>query len=165
MTTRARLNEILLNMERKEKDGADYGRVDWAEFKTRVSMALASLDQQAAPQTIDLDAESWGAIKDAASKSPWIPPQYFINDWVSDVCRFLLTPEEYQDGQNKPAAAEGGEPKRPEFPHEVTVGGYILLEKAYDALAARLAAVTAERDELHGVMRFLVDTVHKAVKL
>lgn len=38
---------------------------------------------------IDIDKESWEAIKEAARNSPWIPSQYFMNDWVSDVCDFL----------------------------------------------------------------------------
>ena len=28
-------------------------------------------------------------IKEAALKSNWIPPEYYMNDWVSDVCYFL----------------------------------------------------------------------------
>lgn len=38
---------------------------------------------------IDLDAEDWKQIQQAASESEWMPPQYMRNDWVSDVCRFL----------------------------------------------------------------------------
>jgi hypothetical protein len=49
------------------------------------------------PIVIDIDRECWEQIKDAAAKSPWMPPQYVMSDWVHDVCRFLLTPEEYQD--------------------------------------------------------------------
>lgn len=41
---------------------------------------------------IDLDKLAWERIKEAASKSPWIPPQYFQNDWVSDVVNFLSQP-------------------------------------------------------------------------
>jgi hypothetical protein len=40
-------------------------------------------------QVFDVDALAWQSIKDAAAKSPWIPPQYAMNDWVSDVCEFL----------------------------------------------------------------------------
>lgn len=44
--------------------------------------------------TIDLDAEFWRSIKGSAEKSPWIPREhYFMNDWVSDVCRFLREPQ------------------------------------------------------------------------
>jgi hypothetical protein len=41
---------------------------------------------------IDLDAEDFKRIKDAASKSPWMPPDYMQNDWIADVCRFLQEP-------------------------------------------------------------------------
>jgi hypothetical protein len=44
--------------------------------------------------TIDLDEESWRSIKQAASESTWMPKEYMMNDWVSDVCRFL------RDGSN-----------------------------------------------------------------
>lgn len=39
--------------------------------------------------TIDLDLLARERIKKAASASNWIPPQYFRNDWVADVCEFL----------------------------------------------------------------------------
>lgn len=38
---------------------------------------------------IDLDKIQWEEIKLAAKESKWIPPEYFSNDWVSDVCWFL----------------------------------------------------------------------------
>jgi hypothetical protein len=38
---------------------------------------------------IDLDQSSWESIKRAASESTWIPPEYSMNDWVSDICTFL----------------------------------------------------------------------------
>lgn len=38
---------------------------------------------------IDLDIGMWEAIKQAAGESKWIPEEYYMNDWVSDVCRFL----------------------------------------------------------------------------
>lgn len=44
--------------------------------------------------TIDLDAILWESIQEAARQSPWIPPQYYANDWVSDVCAFLTDPRE-----------------------------------------------------------------------
>ena len=40
-------------------------------------------------RVIDLDQEAWRKIKTAASLSPWIPPEYFMDDWVNDVCKFL----------------------------------------------------------------------------
>jgi hypothetical protein len=41
--------------------------------------------------TYDLDQKQWKTIKQAAMESKWIPPEYFKNDWVSDVCQFLRT--------------------------------------------------------------------------
>ena len=39
---------------------------------------------------IDVEKEAWEEIKKAASESNWIPHHiYFMNDWVSDVCKFL----------------------------------------------------------------------------
>lgn len=38
---------------------------------------------------IDLDEEAWKQIKEAAKNSLWIPEQYMMNDWISDVCNFL----------------------------------------------------------------------------
>lgn len=37
----------------------------------------------------DLDKNSWDSIKLAAKESGWIPKEYYMNDWVSDVCSFL----------------------------------------------------------------------------
>ena len=39
--------------------------------------------------TIDLDQLDWERIKAAAAQSNWIPEEYYMNDWVSDVCAFL----------------------------------------------------------------------------
>lgn len=38
---------------------------------------------------LNIEEESWNAIKQAASDSKWIPNDYYINDWVSDVCEYL----------------------------------------------------------------------------
>lgn len=38
---------------------------------------------------IDLERAAWEQIKQAASESEWIPKEYFMNDWLSDVCEFL----------------------------------------------------------------------------
>lgn len=34
----------------------------------------------------------WKQIRDAAAQSPWMPPDYVMNDWVADVCAFLRGP-------------------------------------------------------------------------
>lgn len=39
--------------------------------------------------TIDLDKECWADIKRAVDDSKWIPKEYAMSDWVSDVCHFL----------------------------------------------------------------------------
>lgn len=52
---------------------------------------------------VDLTYVGWEAIQAAAAESPWIPPEYFQNDWVSDVCSFLREPRTTQPA---PASAE-----------------------------------------------------------
>lgn len=48
---------------------------------------------------IDLEYESWKALKAAASESKWIPHEhYYVNDWVADCCEFLR--EGYQAGES-----------------------------------------------------------------
>ena len=39
----------------------------------------------------DLDKMMWESIKKAASESSWIPEEYYMNDWVYDVCGWLRT--------------------------------------------------------------------------
>lgn len=39
--------------------------------------------------TIDLYQENFKSIMAAAAASNWMPPEYCMNDWVSDVCCFL----------------------------------------------------------------------------
>lgn len=40
--------------------------------------------------TIDIDEVLWNSIKQAAEKSKWMPKDYMMNDWVADVCDFLV---------------------------------------------------------------------------
>lgn len=40
---------------------------------------------------IDLTNVAWRQIQQAAAESKWIPPEYYGNDWVADVCDFLRT--------------------------------------------------------------------------
>lgn len=66
-------------------DRAPGRAIVWAfEAATRIEEART---------TIDLDASAWESIKEAASQSPWMPPEYVMNDWVSDVCAFLRNPK------------------------------------------------------------------------
>lgn len=41
-------------------------------------------------QVVDLDQDHWKQIKEAAKQSPWITDDYMQNDWVADVCAYLL---------------------------------------------------------------------------
>lgn len=61
------------------------------ELRRELRRELANLQTSAAQSApvIDLDANAWESIKQAANESPWIPPQYFMSDWVADVCEFL----------------------------------------------------------------------------
>jgi hypothetical protein len=43
--------------------------------------------------TVDLDKEFLKSLTEAAGESTWIPPEYYMNDWVSDCCDFLRTGE------------------------------------------------------------------------
>jgi hypothetical protein len=47
---------------------------------------------------IDLDSEAWKDIKKAAEESIWLPPECMMNDWVSDVCKFLRYGRNYLEG-------------------------------------------------------------------
>lgn len=49
---------------------------------------------QVKPFIIDIDAEMWKQIKEAAAESNWIPKEYYMNDWVSNVCNFLRGKED-----------------------------------------------------------------------
>jgi len=39
---------------------------------------------------IDVEKEAWESIKQAVTESPWIPEDYYMNDWVADIRSFLL---------------------------------------------------------------------------
>lgn len=45
------------------------------------------------PRIINIENGFWETIKQAASESNWIPKEYYMNDWVSDICNFLRTGE------------------------------------------------------------------------
>ena len=62
-----------------------------SEIEDEIRAILERRAPEPSATLIDIDADSWKAIKDAAGKSPWIPKEYYMNDWVSDVCQFLLS--------------------------------------------------------------------------
>lgn len=39
---------------------------------------------------IDLEKSFWASLAAAANESNWIPPDYFMNDWVADLRDYLL---------------------------------------------------------------------------
>ena len=62
-----------------------------ARDRDQLRAMLTAQPQASAAQSapvIDLEANAWESIKQAASESKWIPAQYFMGDWVADVCEF-----------------------------------------------------------------------------
>lgn len=51
----------------------------------------------------DLSKTAWESIQQAARESTWIPPEYYANDWISDVCNFL------RNGSPKVEQVSGGD--------------------------------------------------------
>lgn len=58
------------------------------EFTDGSSYPLAQV-QVRGDLVVRLDELNWQAITAAASRSKWMPPQYVVNDWHADVCRWL----------------------------------------------------------------------------
>ena len=60
------------------------------DYEARI---LAALEPVAAPDhdvvEIDLRAAMMEQIEEAASQSPWVPPEYMMNEIISDCCTFL----------------------------------------------------------------------------
>lgn len=50
---------------------------------------------------LDLSQEAWESIQQAASEAPWMPAEYMMNEWVSDVCAFLRDPRPSQEYSDK----------------------------------------------------------------
>lgn len=48
-------------------------------------------------QVVDLGQQAWASIMQAAGESAWMPPEYMMNEWVSDVCSFLRDPRPNED--------------------------------------------------------------------
>lgn len=57
---------------------------------------FASLDEKLCEmkQTVYTDLADWQSIKDAAKNSFWRNPEYYQNDWVSDVRSYLRGSED-----------------------------------------------------------------------
>lgn len=63
----------------------------WQDGGPANDMFQVLKEQLAETDLIDLDKEHWNSIKETAKRSPWIPAEYYQNDWVADVCNFLMT--------------------------------------------------------------------------
>ena len=37
----------------------------------------------------DLDISAWESVKQAASETTWMPEEYYMNDWLADICFYL----------------------------------------------------------------------------
>jgi hypothetical protein len=64
----------------------------WRDIRTRImSIPAVAASQPADPVTteIDLRAVMMDEIEKAASESPWVPKEYYMNDVISDCCAFL----------------------------------------------------------------------------
>lgn len=64
------------------------------KFENELVIAIANLPKfkkvlQEWAKTVSWDQLSMNSLRQAASKSNWIPPEYGANDWLSD-CRFFL---------------------------------------------------------------------------
>lgn len=68
---------------------------------------------------IDLDKNAWNSIKESANKSSWMPDEYAMNDWVSDVCNFL---EEGPIQKRQPQAESMTTFAEDSFPRFITLG-------------------------------------------
>jgi hypothetical protein len=84
-----RLNQIFCTPDNKgcTAEGAPVGAA--------VRQATVSVDKGNPPPdrsvpVIDLDADMWASIEEAASRSPGMPENYMTQDWVNDVINFLI---------------------------------------------------------------------------
>lgn len=57
------------------------------ELSLEILYLISKLEEQ--KHTYDLDIGAWNDIKESITRSNWIPPEYYMNDWVSDIKRFV----------------------------------------------------------------------------
>ena len=60
-----------------------------ADFRQVVRNSIPEFAAKTPHVVIDIDKLMWEQIQRAACESAWMPPQYGMNEWVADVCRFL----------------------------------------------------------------------------
>lgn len=64
-----------------------------ADYAARIRSALTATPAQDVVE-IDLRAVMMEQIEEAANQSPWIPPEYTMNEIISDCCSFLCEPRD-----------------------------------------------------------------------
>jgi len=92
----------------------------WDEGYCRTIADLLNTRTTPASQSmiVDLDANDWESVKQAAEESSWIPKEhYFQNDWVSDVRHFLRTGEGCAPA-SQPAACTCNPGGYPDWDHD-----------------------------------------------
>lgn len=69
-------------------------RVTWVtaehvvQFADGTSYPLSQVEVRG-DRVIRLDEINWKTLLEAASRSKWMPPEYVVNDWHADLCRWL----------------------------------------------------------------------------
>lgn len=108
-----RAEEALRSIEeywnRSETDGAMSDALHYI-IVTVDSYFAAAQDAKHDHITVwDVDKELWETIKKAAEESNWIPKEYYMNDWVYDVCGWLRNHPE--DAKPRTLEPEQGGPE------------------------------------------------------
>jgi hypothetical protein len=71
----------------RERRGSGYVATDAA--LRAIEAALSSPPSQREDRVIDLERNAFEVLKQAAAESKWMPPEYCMNDWLSDCADFL----------------------------------------------------------------------------
>ena len=95
---------------------------------------------------IDLRAAMMDEIKKAASESPWVPKEYYMNEVISDCCAFLRedrTPQPDPRDEVIARLVEALEMMRSTYPYNPPCYGWQEQVEAHKATKAALAAAKA----------------------
>lgn len=111
-----------------------------ADYDARIRSALTVSLHDPEVVEIDLRAVMMEQIEEAAAQSPWVPPEYTMNEVVSDCCSFLR--EARHDPAKVLALVEAA--KRVSFNYHHG-NGLEELWAGFDALDAALAAWKEEK--------------------
>lgn len=74
--------------------GPDYP--EWFINRYATINAIPAVQPTVSPDVIEIDirAVMMERIEEAASQSPWVPPEYAMNEIISDCCSFLREPRD-----------------------------------------------------------------------